>query len=211
VRLSLPRTPRSAGLALIVLGEVFLALALGLGAYTWLRPPSPAPGEGELLPAVMAIDGGTRVYAVDATADGRSAIPATATTGVFLRIPRCGIDEAIHQGVSAATLELGVAHFPTTALPGADGNCALAAHGASGLRHGAPFERLAQLKPGDPVFLHDGTGRSVGYVVTSCRVVNEHDLNVLRPTSDRRLTLITCVVPSRITHQRLVVTAVAAP
>jgi LPXTG-site transpeptidase (sortase) family protein len=208
VRLALPRASKPTALALILLGEVLLAIALGVAAYTWLRPVTPPPGEGGLLPAVALADStSSRTFA---TATTTSAVSATATTGVFLRIPRCGIDEAIHQGVSEATLELGIGHFPSSAAPGANGNCALAAHGAAGIRHGAPFERLSELKSGDEVFLHDGTGRSIRYVVASSRVVNEHDLGVLRPTTDDRLTLITCVVPSRVTHERLVVTAIAS-
>lgn len=211
MRLALPRTSKPAGLALILLGELLLAIAFGVAAYTWLRPVTPPAGEGGLLPAVALVDTtSSRTFAAATTAGATGAVSATATTGVFLRIPRCGIDEAIHQGVSEATLELGIGHFPSSALPGANGNCALAAHGAAGIRHGAPFERLCELRSGDEVFLHDGTGRSIRYVVTSRCVVNEHDLSVLRATSDDRLTLITCVVPSRVTHERLVVTAVEA-
>jgi LPXTG-site transpeptidase (sortase) family protein len=205
VRLVVPG-PATARLALIVVGEILLALAFGVAAFTWLRPPVLPQGEGkEITGVVLAGQTDGRAFADEATARVNV---APADPAVRIRIPRCAVDEPIHQGVSDAALELGVGHFPASALPGALGNCALAAHGAPGLRHGAPFERLGEVKTGDEVFVHDGSGRSVRYVVTSTQVVDEHDLSVLHPTKDSRLTLITCVVPSRITHKRLVVTAV---
>jgi LPXTG-site transpeptidase (sortase) family protein len=207
VPIEVHRPRRPGGLALIVIGEVVLALALGSAAFTWLKPSAPPPGEGREIPGVIVTGTARAATFSDTTAALAATAPAR---GVYIRIPRCGIDEAIHQGVSVATLDLGVGHFTASAVPGARGNCALAAHGASGVRHGAPFERLKELTNGDEVFLHDSAGRNARYVVTSHRVVDEHDMSVLRATSDSRLTLITCVVPSRITHKRLVVTAVRA-
>lgn len=197
---------KHAAVGLIVVGEALLALAFGTAAYAWLRPAASAASDGQEIPAVA--------FAAPATPRALSSLPSTpassplASRGVFIRIPRLGIDEPIHEGVSEHALDLGVGHFPATALPGAIGNCALAAHGAAGVGHGAPFERIEELKTGDEVVLHDGTGRAVRYVVTGSVVVDEHDLGVLRPARDARLTLITCVVPSRVTHERRVVTAV---
>jgi sortase A len=197
---------KKAAVGFIVLGQALLALAFGIAAYAWLRPAASAASDGQDIPAVA--------FAVPATPEAppnaSSAPVSTSRTarGVFIRIPRLGIDEAIHEGVTTHALELGVGHFPATALPGALGNCALAAHGASGARHGAPFEHLDELKARDEVLLHDGSGRTVRYLVTASFVVDEHDLSVLRSARDARLTLITCVVPSRVTHERRVVTAV---
>lgn len=199
------RTKRAA-VALIIVGETLLALGLGIAAFAWLRPVPSAAHHGREIAALVLTEASTRQPAIERRMP-HPAVLAPAR-GVFLRIPLLGIDEVIHEGVSERALDLGVGHFPDTALPGARGNCALAAHGAAGVRHGAPFERLDELHAGDDVLLYDGTGREVRYVVSGRAVVDEHDLAVLRATRTPRLTLITCVVPSRVTHERLVVTAV---
>jgi sortase A len=52
--------------------------------------------------------------------------------------------------VSSRALASGVGHYPGTALPGQEGNFAIAAHRAT---YGEPFARFEQLASGDRVFI----------------------------------------------------------
>lgn len=123
-------------------------------------------------------------------------------------IPKIAVDEVVREGIDDATLARGPGHFPETAHPGQVGNCAITAHGAAGPTFGAPFERLVELDVGDAVLLYDAQGRSYRYVVTESKIIADTDFSVLDPTPNATVTLITCVVPSRVTHKRRVVIGV---
>jgi sortase A len=69
-----------------------------------------------------------------------------------LYLPRLGKDYAwtVVEGISAADLERGPGHYPTTALPGQTGNFAVAGHRVG---KGEPFLNLDHLRPGDAVIV----------------------------------------------------------
>ncbi len=105
-----------------------------------------------------------------------------------LELPRLGLDLAVFEGVSQATLRKGPGHVSGTAWPGGPdegGNCVIAGHRDSF------FRRLAEARKGDLVRLHGTSGTSI-YRLGERRVVWPSDLSALAPTSDARLTLITC-------------------
>jgi sortase A len=102
-----------------------------------------------------------------------------------LEVPRLGVRRAVLSGASGESLAFGLAHVSGTALPGRPGNCAIAGHRDTW----AAF--LRDLRPGDEVSLSTRSRRR-RYAVDSLTVLPRERVEVLEPTGDERLTLITC-------------------
>ena len=68
----------------------------------------------------------------------------------FVHIPRFGADwtRAVVEGTDPAELEEGPGHYVGSAMPGKQGNFAMAGHRVG---RGSPFLALDVLRPGDPV------------------------------------------------------------
>ncbi|MDQ2754042.1 MAG: class E sortase [Actinomycetota bacterium] len=118
-------------------------------------------------------------------------LPTTPGGGAIdhLLIPKIGVDKFVVQGVGEEDLRRGPGHYPQTAMPGEQGNAAIAGHRTT---YGAPFYRLNELGPGDDILLTNSTGKTFRYQVTQTMVVAPSDVMVLNPTPDARLTLTTC-------------------
>ena len=130
-------------------------------------------------------------------------------------IPRIGVDFIFVEGVDLVYLQKGPGHFPTTPLPGQPGNAALAGHRTTWL---APFHRLDELQPGDPIDITtvQGTfryevlpqaGDAPGAPPSGHRIVAPDALDILDDKGDDRLTLMACH-PKYSAAQRIVVEAV---
>src|SRR5205823_13885125 len=91
-------------------------------------------------------------------------------------------------------------HYPTTPMPGEKGNAAIAGHRTT---YGHPFYDLDALKPGDDIFISTRAG-TFQYKVDHSTNVDPHDVAVLDPTPDNRLTPTTCT-PRFSAAQRLIV------
>jgi len=102
-----------------------------------------------------------------------------------LRIPRLGLAAVIVQGDSAGVLQRGVGHLSETALPGEAGNVVLAGH------RDTFFRPLQGIRAGDVITIRTSTA-DVDYIVESTAVVAPDAVDVLRATSRRTLTLVTC-------------------
>ncbi len=130
--------------------------------------------------------------------------PAPAGDAIaILKIPKIGVEKTVVQGVSLGVLKRGPGHYPTTPMPGQAGNAAIAGHRTT---YGAPFFRLNELDPGDPILVTTRQGK-FRYEVLEKRVVRPNETAVLTQTKDNRLTLTTCN-PRFSAAQRLVVIAV---
>ena len=93
-------------------------------------------------------------------------------------------------------------------MPGQAGNVAIAGHRTT---HGAPFNRLAELAIGDPIYLTTLSGQRLTYIVSAAPVaVSPKDVTVLNNFGDDRLTLTTCN-PEYSAVQRLIVVAAYLP
>lgn len=119
-----------------------------------------------------------------------------------IRIPRIGVDKAVLEGVDLADLRKGPGHYKGTPLPGQPGNSAIAGHRTT---YGAPFYRLDEMQPGDPIFVSTRQG-AFRYEVRQTFVVKPEQVEVLAPTEGDQLTLTTCN-PRFSAAQRLVVVA----
>ena len=108
-----------------------------------------------------------------------------------LEIPRIGYDEYVLEGASARVLAFGPARLFSSSRPGEAGNLAIAGHRTSWFR---PLEKV---RTGDRISLgwYDGANhklRKREYAVEVIRVVKPTDTELLQPTAEDELTLITC-------------------
>lgn len=102
-----------------------------------------------------------------------------------ISVPRLDLTAIVDEGVDEETLALAVGHVPGTALPGPDGNVAVAGH------RDTFFRPLKDLRPNDEIDFTTNRGE-FRYRVTSMQIVTPDDVDVLKPTAQPELTLITC-------------------
>lgn len=126
----------------------------------------------------------------------------------MISIPDIDVDWTFVEGVGPGDLRKGPGHYPGTALPGQNGNVAIAGHRTT---WGAPFNRLDELEPGDSIFLTTLAG-SVEYRVIAQQdgaghfIVNPSDVEVVGDSDTPILTL-TSPHPKFSARQRIVVQA----
>jgi sortase A len=117
-----------------------------------------------------------------------SPIRAPAREGEVLgriEIPRLGLLVAILEGTTSRTLRHGVGHIAGTAMPGDAGNIGVAGH------RDTFFRGLKDIHPSDEILVQTATGLS-HYQVDWVRVDAPEDTEVLAPSDDSALTLVTC-------------------
>lgn len=158
----------------------------------------------------------TRLVADQATSTTATSAPSTNGTApritapnrpnkalALLEVPSAGIADVIVEGVSASALRHGPGHVPRTALPGEEGNSAIAGHRTT---YGAPFADLDRVRIGDEATVTTLKGKFV-YQVVDTKIIKPNQTEVLRSVKNKSmLTLITCN-PRYSTSQRLVVIA----
>lgn len=130
--------------------------------------------------------------------DGR--LPAEGSAVAVLRIPAIGLDKVVVYGTSAADLMTGPGLMQGSSLPGTPGNAVLAGRRVT---FGGPFGAIGSLRPGNRIEVVDGAG-SFTYKVTTVRQVGIGQRDVVQPTADNRITLVTSN-SSLVTSGRLVV------
>ena len=153
----------------------------------WAAPSAP-PGQ----PTLVAADLGNGIAVV--------------------RIPRLGMDyaEVVVEGVGVEDLKKGPGHLPGTAVPGAVGNFVVSGHRTT---YGAPFNRLDEIKPGDPVVI-ETRDTFFTYLVSGETIVDPSAVEVTFPVpgkptavpTQKLLTFTTCN-PKYSANQRLILHA----
>jgi len=103
----------------------------------------------------------------------------------MLTIPRLGLSTVVIEGVSDSDLALAPGHIPGTSLPGERGNVAVAGH------RDTSFRALRFIRKDDAITLVTLHGE-YSYRVVSTEVVGPEDTQVLYPTKNDVLTLVTC-------------------
>ena len=129
-----------------------------------------------------------------------------------LRIPKFGsdYDKVIVQGVGTEDLKRGPGHYPGSAFPGDVGNFVVSGHRTT---YGAPFNRIDELRAGDPIVVQTATNWYV-YRVTASEIVQPTATDVVSPVphhvgekaTTALMTLTTCN-PKYSAAQRLIVYA----
>jgi len=102
-----------------------------------------------------------------------------------MQIPRLGLKVVFVQGDSLRILRRAVGHISETPLPGEPGNVVLTGHRDSF------FRPLRNIQSGDAIALKTSDG-DFQYQVESTSVVSPDDMQVLQPSREPTLTLITC-------------------
>ena len=122
---------------------------------------------------------------------------------IRIQIPAIGVDAPVVQGDSWEQLKKGVAQHIGTPNPGESGNVVLSGHNDI---YGEVFRYLDSLNPGDKVILFTNQRRYT-YVITGTQMVEPTAVEVMAPTPDARVTLISCH-PYLVDIHRIVVSAV---
>lgn len=127
------------------------------------------------------------------------AVPADREAFGVMYIPALGnLERTIGQGTSRAvldSLDLGLAHYADSAMPGQVGNMAIAGHRNG---QGGPFTHLDELRVGDRIYVQTATGwfvyefRNSEYVEPTAVGVVAPVPQTSEPATDRLLTLTTC-------------------
>lgn len=179
------------------------------GASTAKHTPTPVPTQVlPLLPGPWDELGPTRVATTPTP--GPTSTPTIEPSLLLptrLRIPAMVLDSPVHEvHVNMGKWEVSpmeIGHHEGSGNPGQVGNVVLAGHRDI---NSALFRQLDQLGPGDEIFVSNSLGE-YKYIVTDSYVVSPSHTEVMDPTDDKRVTLITCT-PIGIDTQRLIVTAI---
>jgi len=122
---------------------------------------------------------------------------------IRIQVPAIGVDAPVVQGDSWEQLKKGVGQHIRTPNPGENGNIVLSGHNDV---FGEVFRDLDRLQPGDLVILFTGQRQYI-YVITGTQMVAPTVVEVMAPTPDARVTLISCH-PYLVDIHRIVVSAV---
>ncbi|MBP3915274.1 class D sortase [Clostridium sp.] len=117
----------------------------------------------------------------------------------IIEIPSINVQQVLMEGVDDSTLQYFLGHMNGTALPGENGNMAIAGHCYSD--YASVFENLYMLQYGDSINVITKTDMYV-YTVTDNFTVYPDETYVLDDTTEPTITLITCT-PS--TTQRVII------
>jgi sortase A len=130
-------------------------------------------------------------------------IPTTGPeAAISIQIPAIKVDSPIFQGDNWEQLRKGVGQHLGTPDPGQTGNLVLAGHNDI---YGEVFRDLDRLKAGDTIHIFTITHQYV-YVVTGTQIVEPTQVEVMTPTSNSIVTLISCY-PYLVDNKRIVVKA----
>lgn len=103
----------------------------------------------------------------------------------LMTFPRLKRDLLVVDGNAASDLLAGPARMTWSSLPGANGNCVIAAH------RDTHFGFLKDVRMGDDVVLERG-GKAVHYRITYLKVVSPQDKSYYGLSASPILTLVTC-------------------
>lgn len=155
--------------------------------------PSPAPVVAVATPVAHMLQ--------PADADDRRAAAAAPRPGIPLRLvlPTIEVDTEVKPGgivqdpsgeLIWETLPFVATTYPMLGMVGAPGNPVISGHVVT-LREGNVFRDLYRLVLGDPIAVYTADSR-FDYVVDEIKLVKPDAVEVMAPTPDARLTLITC-------------------
>jgi LPXTG-site transpeptidase (sortase) family protein len=102
-----------------------------------------------------------------------------------IEIPRLHLQAMVREGTRDATLDVALGHIAGTALPGQNGNVAVAGH------RDRLFRGLKDISPGDQIVFETPSAK-FAYQVESTQIVKPADVGVLKAGLYPELTLVTC-------------------
>jgi sortase A len=137
------------------------------------RPPQPEQAKPSREPDELSEQRARRAAIENGSVIGR------------IEVPRIKVSAVIREGTDNKTLKRAAGHVPYTALPGERGNVGIAAHRDSF------FRNLRGVREGDKITLKTAWG-TYEYVVDSLKIVRPENVEVLDPTPNPSITLVTC-------------------
>ena len=169
-----------------VMGELLVTAGLVLGLFVvWQLWWTDVEGERAQTEIIAEMDWAPQ--SVETATEHRDAPPVMTeppepgTLFAQMFIPRFGDDyvKPVAEGTDKATVldTIGVGHYVDTAMPGDLGNFALAAHRTT---YGKPFNKIAELKAGDPLVVRTEDTWYV-YKVTEAKIVFPQNVEVIAP------------------------------
>jgi sortase A len=165
-----------------VLWTIGIVLAVWCGyvlfdAYRVARTPVPPAGIGRHLPGDDD--------AIGTSGEANTRPIAAGQWLARLEAPSVQMSATVLEGSDGRTLRRGAGHIEGTPLPGGAGNVGIAGH------RDTTFRPVRNLKVGDPLTLTTADG-VYEYRITSTRIVEPENMEVLDPTERPALTLVTC-------------------
>ena len=112
-----------------------------------------------------------------------------------LSIPALGMTKKVYDGETVSNLRLGVAHFEGTSAW--DGNVGFCGHNRGSYGY---FAGIWNLSTGSEIIYSTVHGTRT-YEVYSVRKITKYEVDVLNPTNENILTLVTCVPDQAQTHR----------
>lgn len=119
-----------------------------------------------------------------------------------IKIPSINVFARVVQGDNWEQLKQGVGQHAGSPDPGENGNIVLSAHNDI---FGELFRDLDKLKPGDEIILYTEQ-KAFTYTIRQTQIVDPTQVEVMAPTTDPVVTLISCY-PYLVDNKRIVVTA----
>ena len=117
-----------------------------------------------------------------------------------ITVPRLGVDEPLHQGMSLTMINRGPSHWPGTAEPGQVGNMVLAGHRTT---YSRPFYDLDLIEPGDEMIIeHEGETHT--YLAVETEIVGPDAMWIADQDYEFTATTFACH-PKGSARQRIVV------
>jgi sortase A len=141
-----------------------------------------AAKQGDEIPRMVRVGPGEAPVAATL---GEVQQPTRDAPVAVLRIPGIDLQVPVSYGTGDSALRRGAGLISGTALPGTNGNVAIAAH------RDTFFRGLSEVELGDLIEL-DSLNSTLTYRVTELFVVEPTDVHVLADTGERVLTLVTC-------------------
>jgi sortase A len=138
-----------------------------------------------------------------------SSLPEVIVPKINLQLPVIYGSQSINEADVQSALEDGIFHYPTTSLPGQQGNAAYFGHSSNNIfnkgKYKFAFALLHELEPGDIFYLTQDS-KLYTYKVFDKRVVEPTDTWVLNPVEGKTATatLITCDPPGTSAHRLIV-------
>jgi sortase A len=120
-----------------------------------------------------------------------------------IQIDAIDVFATVVQGDGWEQLKKGVGQHIGSANPGENGNIVLSAHNDV---FGSIFRHLDRLNPGDEVIVYT-SHKAYTYLITETQIVEPTHVEVLAPTEEPTVTLISCY-PYMINNKRIVVTGI---
>jgi sortase A len=114
-------------------------------------------------------------------------LPAPGDPVALLKIASIGLEQVVVEGTNPSATEQGPGHFRSSPLPGQVGNAVIAGRRST---YGAPFRDIGELAVGDEIVATTAEG-VFSYDVTQIAHVHPGQQDVVAPTTDNRLTLVT--------------------